>query len=168
MYTFSASLAVSLAFGRVVLICSCSKSEVTKFLRERFDERGRSTFSKRYLTATSTFYARTSSRIYGKRRHVSWRECACKASTVCVKEDHQECDDDVSENLAATFNFRTSSRRKLHSIGEFHKIEDMYPLSVLFIYGLLPCTPFQYPHPKFPPEYPNLLRMMIQLEPCIL
>lgn len=31
--TFSANLAVSLALGNVVLICSCSKSEVTKFLR---------------------------------------------------------------------------------------------------------------------------------------
>lgn len=30
--TFSASLAVSLAFGRVVLICSCSKSDVTRLL----------------------------------------------------------------------------------------------------------------------------------------
>lgn len=30
--TFSANLAVSLAFGRVVLICSCWKRDVTRFL----------------------------------------------------------------------------------------------------------------------------------------
>jgi hypothetical protein len=30
--TFSANLAVSFAFARVVLICSCSKREVTRFL----------------------------------------------------------------------------------------------------------------------------------------
>jgi hypothetical protein len=32
--TFSASLAVSRALGKVVLICSCSNKDVTKFLRK--------------------------------------------------------------------------------------------------------------------------------------
>lgn len=153
MYTFSASLAVSLAFGRVVLICSCSKSEVTKFLRERFDERGRSTFSKRYLTATSTFYARTSSRIYGKRRHVSWRECACKASTVCVKEDHQECDDDVSENLAATLehlhveNYTSQSANFTKSRTCIHLV---YYLSTDFSHAPRSSTRIPSFHPNIP------------------
>ena len=31
-HTFSANLAASLAFGKVVLICSCLRSEVTRFL----------------------------------------------------------------------------------------------------------------------------------------
>lgn len=69
MFTFSASLAVSRAFGSVVRICSCSKSEVTKFLDtaqpgllQRYHEK---------RTEASASDAMMFLKIYGTRRHVS-------------------------------------------------------------------------------------------------
>lgn len=69
-YTFSARRAVSRAFGSVVLICSCSNSDVTKFLVN--GQRIASANGAVLFTSASAYDATRSLRIFEKRHHASW------------------------------------------------------------------------------------------------